>query len=493
MKNNPLLHYVFLLLIVVSFASCAKSEEILFESSNNRKAITDLTTRGTDILYGVTSKDIEAYLSYKSLASKDESFKVKSVSLFPEEDPALYAINYNGYWEMVSTDKRTAPVIATGDGVFDPNTDDGGFLIWLKCLAEEISVLKKTNLQPKNSMNNLKFWGLITADKGLINALSQPTRSGPDTLYHPVPGHYELVDVEDHETIVSSINHLISTKWGQTSPYNTYCPRDANAYYNLCYAGCAPVAAGQIIYYYHYANDSCPAVYDSAYCNTLQHPNTVWSQMNQYNKSDLNWPKFQTGDSSKMAAILLANIGKGIPVRYHRTTATVIDSLRQLMDVLYDEYELESHFDYFLYPSFTCMSAYDYLYSLLDAGYPSILSAYYNLYSGHVFILDRYKYSFITNVYHYIFVPDSYQPGHPVQYEEVEYRDTLSTLRYFGMNWGLNGQYDDSWFVDSGDWIVNSLNFNYKREMLTFLNDGSYPPGSGNEEQSISPISRSNK
>lgn len=486
---------LFCILIAFSGLLCSCSTSDCFVSSNSSTIkseafIKSLLTRSSDNEYRLTNEDLESYVKFKALASQQKDFRVNSVIPFPDnESPALYAINYDGYWELLSGDKRVTPVVASGEGAFSLEMDNKGLLAWAACLGEEILSLQDTDYLSETQTECIRFWKLISADYDLIRKYELSMRSGPDTLNHPVPGHYELACVEESETIISSINHLISTKWGQLAPYNIYCPLDYTANYSRCYAGCAPVAAGQIIYYYHYAGDNSPAVYDSAYCNTFQHPHTVWSQMNQYNKASSNWYKFQTADSSKMAAIMLANIGKGIPVRYGRTNSTTIDSLRQLMAVMLDEYNLESHFDYITSPSFTGLSAYDYLYELLIAGYPSILSAFYNSISGHVFILDRYKNSYKTYTYYYSFIPDTMLPDDPYEYEEVEYVEVMPVQRYFGMNWGLDGLNDDSWFIDSGDWQFNTVHLNYRREMLTFLNDGSYPPGEGFEAQSIIPIS----
>ena len=52
-------------------------------------------------------------------------------------------------------------------------------------------------------------------------------------------------DSEETETL-NEIYPLISSQWGQTSPYNQKCPKSGN---DNCPAGCFPVAAAQILYY----------------------------------------------------------------------------------------------------------------------------------------------------------------------------------------------------------------------------------------------------
>ena len=347
MKLTVLFRSCFLLLIVLSLSACDKVVVDTDTPSNNearRNGEKRFTTRGGELSHDVTPEDIEAYIKYKDLASKDSYFEVKSIIPFPNEDnPVLYAINFKNHWEMISSSKRTSPIIACGEGEFNPATDNENFLAWLGVLAEEISVLKATNFQPKDSEEYEKFWQLITADNDFIKSLYQPTRSGPDTLDHPVQGHYELYDVESYTYVSDSINHLVTTKWGQDTPYNQYCPRDfsSQAYYYgypLCLTGCVPIAGAQVVYFFHYAGDATPAIYDSAYCNTREYPNTDWTQMYQWHKTTSNWAKFNTADSSRMAAVMTANIGKTIEAEYHFNQTGA--SIEALSDCLYDEYDL---------------------------------------------------------------------------------------------------------------------------------------------------------
>ena len=155
MKLTVLFRSCFLLLIVLSLSACDKVVVDTDTPSNNearRNGEKRFTTRGGELSHDVTPEDIEAYIKYKDLASKDSYFEVKSIIPFPNEDnPVLYAINFKNHWEMISSSKRTSPIIACGEGEFNPATDNENFLAWLGVLAEEISVLKATNFQPKDS------------------------------------------------------------------------------------------------------------------------------------------------------------------------------------------------------------------------------------------------------------------------------------------------------------------------------------------------------
>lgn len=502
MKSIRLFESMLFVLVIFLVHSCTLSEsDSLNDLSEDDRAgsiIRSVSTRGCELDYSVSEEDLDAYIKFKHLSSKDENFTVKSILPFPDaNDPAAYVVNYSDYWEMVSADKRISPVIATGPGMFDPETENVNFMAWVHRLAEEVASLKSSSMLPENSENHILFWKLVSADKTVIGN-PRLTRSGPDTLDHPVPGHYELIDAGSYESISSSVEHLISTKWGQSYPYNQYCPLDSSLfedYYFLhgvsdnslikpCLAGCIPVAAGQLLYYYHYSSDAIGSIYGSAYCHTREFPDTDWTQMVQYDKSSINWSGFQTSDSSRIAAVMLANIGKGIHVHYHYNE-TGLSTIEPLVDFLLDEYGFECYYDSF--NSLTIgINPYDYIQLLLDGGYPSMLSALTGNNEGHAFIVDRYKVSRCINYYMYHFVADD--PSLPDMFEDYYYEEYSPYIRYFGMNWGWNGLYDDVWCVDTGDWIAGAYNFNNRYEMLTFLSDGSYPPGV--EGQSISPYIR---
>ena len=490
MKSIRLFESMLFVLVIFLVHSCTLSEsDSLNDLSEDDRAgsiIRSVSTRGCELDYSVSEEDLDAYIKFKHLSSKDENFTVKSILPFPDaNDPAAYVVNYSDYWEMVSADKRISPVIATGPGMFDPETENVNFMAWVHRIAEEVASLKSNSMLPENSENHILFWKLVSADKTVIGNPCL-TRSGPDTLFHPVPGHYELYDVETYTYVSDSIGHLISTKWGQDYPYNMYCPRDYSYPFfgnPLCLTGCVPLAGAQILYYYHFMGDGCSGVYDSAYCNTREYPDTDWTQMYQTNKDIANWYKFNGADSTKMAAVLLANIGKLIRVEYHFDGTYGYVSL--LGNCLSNEYGLENYFD--LFDGNTSFDCYDYIYDLLGQSYPSILCA--QSYTGgqdavHAFIVDRRKQQYTSNTFYYYFIPDDPDNYSYEDYEEVVYQYSSPVTRYFGMNWGWSGQYDDVWCICNGNWFAGGYNFANRLHMLTFLNDGSYPPGGSDEGQS---------
>lgn len=514
MKNK--LFVVFLFAFVFSFShSCSLTDPDLRSDSSSQSTTVrrqNPLTRGGGEIYNVTPEDIEAYIHFKTLANEKDTLVVKSILPFPSDDDlACYLINYEDSWEMISSDKRTAAVIASGEGEFDPNFETNKTVVWLTCLAEEISALKTTNVETKNSEEYQLFWKMITGDKSLFEQGEGGTRSGPDTLYHPVPGHYELFSVVPIEYSTYVKDHLIRTKWGQDAPYNQYCPIDSSVcdFYNYhgqtysgdlynCLAGCVAVAGGQIVKYYKDLGNDGAEPYRYASCATREYPNTNYNAMLQWDKSFSNWTYFNTADSSRMAAVMLANIGKNCQmcyygeyeyegdvndyVHYYRISTS---ALAPLQSVLLNEYQTDSF--YFVFDS-TSINLYDYIEELLENDYPSIVGAYTNSFyeAGHVFIVDSYRKYYERYECHYYFVPDDPRFA-PEIYDEVLYYYNSPIMTSFAMNWGYNGQWDNTWCAKSGDWYLGNINLNHRIDLMTFDTQGGLPDP-GLEEQSLGPV-----
>lgn len=507
MKNKLFVAFLFAAVFGIAHSCTISDSEVLGDSSKENTAVNDqgLATRGNGKVYEVSPGDLEAYIHFKTLVNEKDTLVVKSILPFPNDyDAACYVINYEDNWEMISSDKRTAAVIASGEGEFDPDFETNKSIAWLSCLAEEIRVLKTTDEETKNSDKYQMFWKLITADKSLFKSNGLITRSGPDTLDHPVPGHYELVDVE---TLYNdySIDHLIKTKWGQDDPFNQYCPIDSSyndayltdpdAFFDCqgvfphCLAGCVAVAGGQMVYYMYDEKEETDAEpFKYASCFTREYPLTVYGEMHQWNKSTLNWTDFHSEDSTRMAAVMLANIGKNsqmvyygdyinLPITneyyyYPQGSRTALINLSSALSV----YNTGCFFsDFALLGS----GLYDYIEELLTREYPSIIDAGVgdSLTNRHAFIVDRYSRHYAQYNFCYMFIPDDPNIS-PYLFEEVLYSLNGPGVTYFGMNWGICGQFDGTWCIKSGDWYMGNLNYNDRVYVMTFDIQGD-PPGPG--------------
>jgi len=448
-----------LLLLLTCLSSC--SQTILENSGdtglNNYEQFETKAGNSGD-RYIVTNQDVESYLAFKRLESKNPEFKVKSVTPYPnDENTGVYVINYYGYWELLSSDKRTPAVIATASGEFDTNMENENFMAWINSISEEIKSLRLTDKTSQDAEKYVDFWKYITCDKEFLNSKFVRTKAAFDTTYHPWPGHYELERI-DHEVVADSIDHLVQTKWGQYSPYNQFCPRVSTSDTSHCVAGCIPIAGAQMVVYYHYHGGHAFNLYEQANCNTYGFPNTDWTQMNQWDMTDYAWERMQTADSSRIAAILVANLGKSILVEYgkYNTVGRTADLVQPLSD------------DYYL-----PLTADDYdssvILNLLEDQCPSIARSDIDVDgSGHAFIIDRYKKIDDKYTYVYVFIPDDDANGSDYTYEYCYYSPQIV---HFGMNWGWYGLSDDAWFVCDTAWHLISPQIGFLpngRKMLIY-------------------------
>ncbi|MBR6269493.1 MAG: C10 family peptidase [Bacteroidales bacterium] len=492
----------FLVLAALAFVCYSCSDAIQSYESND-------STRGSvsgDFL--VTQIDANLYVVFKATGKGTNIAKFTKqgytqadrvafdpskteIKTYPEEGiPSFYILNYpTGKWEILSADKRTTPVIAAGYGRFVMDEVSPNLAGWIKSVAKEISELQKYPYLVKNCEARLAEWNTILSFSKRFSAhdgngaevyrLIHPgygTRSGaqPDTSSHPVPGHYELVIGEQYDLYPNVVSHLTSTKWGENAPFNQYCPKNRDIPGDRAPAGSETVAGGQIVYYMHYASDACPAVYGSAFCSAYIDDNPMdWTNMEQYDKSASNWADFQTSDSTRMAAILLANIGSSMQMTYGVNYSH--GDFDALQSVLLSEYDLESYCVSF---ADATVNPYEEIRMMLDEGIPSIVhSNGDNTTNPYTFIVDGYKSGTHYTPAYYTFIPDDQVNNSQYFSLHTDIFIMESPVTYFCMNWGDNGGWSNVWLVDSGDWHVGNLNYDDREALLSFRMDGSTPWG----------------
>lgn len=145
------------------------------------------------------------------LAHAEPSGKLK-------EHPVFYVFNSSDSYIIVAGDDRAEEILGYGEGQFDINDIPCGMRDLFNVYKEEIEFLQT---HPKLS----------------VERVSQSTPSLMST----------------------SVSPLISTNWGQESPYNNQCPMYGS---ERCITGCVATAMAQIMQYWQYPS-SAPAM--SAY------------------------------------------------------------------------------------------------------------------------------------------------------------------------------------------------------------------------------------
>ena len=473
----------------------------------------------------VSNEDLIDYIYYKS-SGQDWNWytnengsqicfdPAKDVTVIPYPDknnPSIYIVNYKNCWnihfnedftsvgdqflfsrypdcwEIISSDKRTAMVLAAGEGTFSMDDCNANLIGWIKDMAAEIAYLHTYSGDIKNAKERYAIWcNIIEAavviedrwenDKGVYpftypdylkehHLWKDDTRSSTqiDTTYHPIPGHYELIGLPNILFQQTQGNHLTTTQWGEGSPYNQYCPKYRDIPTMRAKAGSEAVAGGQLVHYMHYFSDACPQIYGSAFCNAYIEEPMDWDAIGQFDKSEANWANFQTSDSTRTASVLLANIGTGMRIEYGlNCTSGATDDLQR---VLADEYGLESYCIAF---DDEDINPYNEIKDMIDNGIPSIVhsaGSEQNNTDPYTFLIDGYHNSTYTQIKVYVFVPETYDP----QYEPIIATvETLVPCPYFGMNWGDYGNGNDIWFADSQDWHVASGDHSNRQALISF-------------------------
>ena len=487
--------FLVVLSISVWFASCSFDPVAKDDSS---------ATRSVDLKdYIVTPKDAHMYVTFKSTGKGPDFsdsnewiplFKMKDVKMisYPDNnDPLIYIINYpNGRWEVLSGDKRTVPVLAAGRGQFDlkgANTNEIG---WIKSMADIIKALRSYSDPIKNQEERYESWCTMIEYGEYVEAARQDnpvaftdyqpksqslTRSTPDTTYHPVPGHYEFRYVQTSFVPGAVVNHLTSTKWGESYPYNQYCPINPDIPTQRAPASSEAVAGGQLVYYMHYWGDGdlCPEVYGSAFCTAHIGDDPMdWTNMEQYDKSSSNWANFQTSDSSKMAAVLLANIGSKMQVNYGVNYSS--GDFDALQGVLYNEYGLESYLLPFVNGP---VNPYTWIKESLEESIPVIVHSGTgtNNTLPYTFLIDGFKTGTNEEYGCYVYVPSDPADHDHIFFTEVFLKSSYP-ITYFCMNWGRHGIGSNDWCVNVDDWwCASTYDHSNRQSFLSFRMQGEDP------------------
>jgi len=433
-------------LIVLSIVTSCSYSEFNNDVPLRGRSIENLSFSGTRCLdqsqYKVDETDIDYYISFKEKVTQKD-IVVNSVELVKKGGLVVaYAINYDDSWELVSGDKRTPTVLASGKGAFSTTSGNRSFDMWISHLCYSVSSLSKLTELKKIHQNNINHWRLITEDQEYLATIMDVTRSS-------FGSHLELDRIDTVDVSVSS-NHLVSTHWGQSAPFNMFCPLKSNSETQRVPAGCVAIAGAQILNYMYNefgVPETAPTV---ASCSGHAPNNYV---MSQSGFSSSAWDSISNLDSTVIAA-LIAYVGKTAQLNYADNGTT--GSLYKLRN-------------YVLAPSIWDSVIWDYydddyediVYNLLLSNLPSIIGV--NIFEGtnldyiggHAFIIDSYKLAAIDYYYYYNVI----EAGQIVS--SYEYVESTDPIRYFGMNWGWNGLYDDGWYIAVGPWALNNYNYEF--------------------------------
>ena len=426
-----------------------------------------------DVDYSVSKEGVEAYAKFKKLAYGKT---LKNVTPFPEEgETALYIVNYDSGWELISADKRSTIVLGESDkGEFSVESDNSIMFSWVEVLADEILALKKIKGIPEDIekedkeiiKNNLKFWNCIEGN--INNNGARPltkTEIDPDDF-----GYWELVCVEVDSTFYDAPPRLTTTQWYSIPPYNIYYKRGMNQHIDeIPPAGSVAVAGAQMAYYLHNSIGRPETAYGKAEMILQDVDEDFWYDFVAYYLTDetsLIWPYMANnslfGDCYSASILILE-------IEY--ATYSMYDDYSQYRYADINT-NLQYLVNYFREKGVSCtlrgFNEDDIAASLLE-GFPvvtSINTTNQNERNRRCFLIDGYKRYDVTYTYIYEWHNED---GSPSEYEPDVVVDNVGLqVSQYCMNWGDHLLSNDHYFVSSASgWLVGNNYYQYKGNIIS--------------------------
>ena len=137
--------------------------------------------------------------------------------------PALYILNFDGGYMIVSADDVAQPILAFGEeGCFDANQISEGLAYYLGHYARQIDY-----------------------------AVTHNMTAGPE-----IAAQWEQIEkvgrLMPNRSTRGDISPMISTNWNQDNPYNLYCPTGQGGPAGHAYAGCVATAMSMVLKYWNW-------------------------------------------------------------------------------------------------------------------------------------------------------------------------------------------------------------------------------------------------
>lgn len=214
--------------------------------------------------------------------------------------------------------------------------------------------------------------------------------------------------IERGEAYSNEHGPLLKTSWGQTGGFNQSYPLLSNGQH--AYAGCVPVAMGQVMYFHKYPKN-------------------------------INWSAMPLDNGTKTTSDFLFSIAKYAHANYD-TTGTSVSEAKFVLT-----------FDHFGYNANRTNWNSNSARSEISKNRPILI---YN--SDHAYISDGTKVTFRSEIVEVWTFPNYRRFG------KVHQQNTDFSSLYYHYNWGWNGSYD-GYYIDSSP-IYLGNNHKYKNEKM---------------------------
>lgn len=403
---------------------------------------------------------------YAAIHCGEESYKELDtiVPMTDGIDTLMYLIQYKKGWDVIAADKRGPLVIAMSeDGRFESDDTLSGFSAYLDVQMQYLKAMRSV-VEDNKVSDAYTFWSMI-----------HPQNTSVTRDYGS--GYWELYDSES-EAITAESGHMIQTKWGQGSPWDTFVPYNKDKPNEQCAVGCTAVSGAQMLYYLHYKLGCPQAMYTTGGC--VGHNESYSYSFSNATAEAWDNMALKANDYStarkEQAALLMAYVGCAIDMKYGELSGKRTKFLQELFDKLGISSTYED------YNSATAWES-------LKNGMPVIIGAKalideYPYIVGHSWIMDGWKTITIKQTAYYGWVDSTWQDFKPVDGVDpiaptlvrpddmIKYKDFKTITNsyksnYVLMNWGWDGRYDDIYCTLDGAWAPDpEVSLQYSRKMI---------------------------
>ena len=426
----------------------------------------------------ITREALEDILAESFQGTSVKNTKRYSLKTISEEGkPIIHSVNFDdGGWTLVAG--RELPnnqIIACGEeGSFDPdNIESPEVRFWFRMTKASLKLTYEVADREAESQ------------LGTISAQEEEERSIRSISYDDPFVWVRLYMGYETSNVITNVNHLTNTKWGQSYPWNYKCPSVNN---DDCPLGCLTVAVAQLLYYLHFHLGTPSGCYHTV------DTNFTWNSPGNYYTSNLTRGNY-TAPSPRWNAMPTVSDYLDNDTKY------VGDLMIDVADRLGTAFSPNGSGAFFTssvfpYYNINCSTPQQYSSSQtiaqLDNSMPVLVygddnNAYGN---SHAWLIDGYKKQQTLTDYQYKWVimpPDSLQYYNNINYNyvftdtemhqfypdieenQIVHEYSYSTPSYlFRMNWGWNGFYNGGLYsIQPEGWNPGNHQFSLNNAIIT--------------------------
>ena len=449
--------YIFLLPVLIAACSTidTDSQSVPEEESSSFSPLTRSSTQETNHHLGIDQ--------VPGIVSSVIDKKIESIETLSQDGLDLvHLATFDDGWALVAADDRLSQqVLAYNEtGSFNPDSiSSPEFAFWFEMTMKQLRDLVANK-------------DLVTEDNSKIQKGESPRSYGLIWCRVPI-GQNTISDT------LSTVDHLMSTTWGQEYPWNVNCPYD-NITEQVCPTGCVAVAMAQILYYLHFSIGTPSGLYHQLTPTFGYHYNTYYNYYywaidnmvrSNYTAPSPRWssmPLDKYGSNTQYVADLMLDIGERVQMEYSP----------------YGSGAVPSSIPFIAYGIDASNSGYDYasVKACLDNGVPVMITAG-DLSSGnHTWVIDGYydrnqviDYSYEWRLALYgsqdwldadLHISQNAMPSYdPNMFDgKLEIIRGTKTTQYLLMNWGWDDSansvaLNDGHYSIICDWYASSYHF----------------------------------